>query len=193
MRVKTKALRHEVHYVPAPSDFNAKRDGYVTSDDDIGGYSRPEAGNLFLIGSQDPACDPQEWVEDPDDFNRQVTTEQFKSQVYRLAKRVPSLPIPNQPKGVVDLYDVSDDWIPIYDKSDLGGFYMAVGTSGNQYKNAPVVGLLMTELIDACERGQDHDNDPVKVKTRYTGVSLNAGFYSRLREVNKDSSFSVLG
>jgi len=38
-------------------------------------------------------------------------------------------------------------WIPIYDKSDLPGFYLAIGTSGNQYKNAPEVGKMMAELI----------------------------------------------
>ena len=43
---------------------------------------------------------------------------------------------PHDKKGVVDLYDVSDDWLPIYDKTDLEGFYVAIGTSGNQYKNA---------------------------------------------------------
>ena len=193
MKIKTRALRHEVHFVPAPEEYDTKRDAYVMSDDDTGGYSRPKAGNLILIGSQDPECDPREWVEDPDNFNRQVTTEQWRAQVYRAAKRVPSLPIPSQPKGVVDLYDVTDDWIPIYDKSSLKGFYMAVGTSGNQYKNAPVVGQLMTALIDACEHGRDHDKDPVTLKTRYTAVTLNVGFYSRLREINRGSSFSVLG
>jgi sarcosine oxidase subunit beta len=96
-------------------------------------------------------------------------------------------------KGLVELYDVSDDWIPIYDKSDLPGFYMAVGTSGNQFKNAPPVGHLMAELIDACEKGADHDVDPVQVTMPYTGVTLNAGFYSRLRDVNENSSFSVNG
>ena len=45
----------------------------------------------------------------------------------------------------------------------------------------------------AVEKGQDHDNDPVQVKMPYTGVVLNAGFYSRLREINEDSSFSVNG
>ena len=59
------------------------------------------------------------WVENPDDFNRQVTREQWEAQVYRCARRIPSLPIPEEMKGVVDLYDCSDDWIPIYDKSDL--------------------------------------------------------------------------
>jgi sarcosine oxidase subunit beta len=88
---------------------------------------------------------------------------------------------------------VSDDWIPIYDRSDLPGFYMAIGTSGNQFKNAPVVGHLMAELIDKVEHGHDHDNEPVKLKARYTGVELDSGFYSRLREINPDSSFSVNG
>jgi sarcosine oxidase subunit beta len=91
------------------------------------------------------------------------------------------------------LYDVSDDWIPIYDRSDLGGFYMAIGTSGNQFKNAPVVGHLMAELIKRVEGGHDHDGDPVKVRTVYTDVELDAGFYSRNREINPDSSFSVNG
>ena len=95
--------------------------------------------------------------------------------------------------GIVDLYDVSDDWIPIYDKSDLPGFYMAVGTSGNQYKNGSMAGLLMAELIDACEHGRDHDADPVRVCCPITGFELDAGFYSRNRDIVEGSSFSVLG
>jgi sarcosine oxidase subunit beta len=70
---------------------------------------------------------------------------------------------------------------------------MAIGTSGNQFKNAPVIGHLMAELIDRVEQGHDHDGDPVKVKARYTGLELDAGFYSRLREINPGSSYSVNG
>ena len=83
--------------------------------------------------------------------------------------------------------------MPIYDRSDLDGFYMAVGTSGNQFKNAPMAGVLMAELITACEQGHDHDRDPVQVKGHYTDFTFNVGFYSRNREVNRDSSFTVLG
>ncbi len=193
MRVKTKALRHEVHHVPGPPDFDFERNGAHISDGDNAIYFRPAAGNHILIGSEDPPCDPQVWVEDPDHFDRNLTREQWEAQVYRCARRIPSLPIPHEMKGVVDLYDCSDDWIPIYDRSDLDGFYMAIGTSGNQFKNAPVVGHLMAELIDACEQGHDHDSDPVQVETRYTGQTLDAGFYSRLREINQNSSFSVNG
>ena len=193
MNIKTRALKHEVHHVPSPPNFNFEKHGHPTSDGDIGTYFRPEAGNRIAVGTEDPECDDREWVEDPDNFQQEISQKQWKTQVYRLARRIPDLPIPNQPMGVVDLYDVTDDWIPIYDKSDLDGYYMAVGTSGNQFKNAGVAGHLMAELIDACEQGRDHDEDPLRVTGRYTGLTINAGAFSRLREINPDSSFTVRG
>lgn len=193
MNIKTRALRHEVHHTPSPEGFNFEKDGMHTSDGDSGVYFRPETGNAILVGSEDPECDDSTWVDDPDHYDRNLTDAQWKAQVYRLAKRIPNLPIPNRPKGIVDLYDVSDDWLPIYDKSDLGGFYMAIGTSGHEFKNAPPVGYMMAELIDRVEKGHDHDHDPVKYKTVYTGFELNVGFYSRRREMNPESSFSVNG
>ena len=191
MRIRTRALKREVCHVPAPKglDFNVL--GTIISDGDTGSYARPEVGNNLLVGSQDPECDDQEWV-DPDNYD-QSFTDQWKTQVMRNAQRIPSLPIPEQQRGVVDLYDVSDDWLPIYDVSDLPGFYMAVGTSGNQFKNGPVVGKLMAELIARVEAGQDHDNDPVQFDFIYTRRTLDIGFFSRLREVNPDSSNTVMG
>ena len=191
MNIKTRALRVEVCHVPSPAGFDYERDGTLISDGDIGCYSRPEVGNHILIGSEDPECDAREWVH-PDDFDRGFT-EQWTTQAMRQGQRIEELRIPNKPQGVVDLYDVSTDWIPIYDKTDLAGYYMAVGTSGNQYKNAPVVGVLMSELIEKVEAGQDHDRDPVKFSMKHTGRLCDVGFYSRLREVNPDSSFSVIG
>lgn len=193
MRVKTKALRHEVHHVPAPPGVDFEATGFHTSDGDTGIYFRPESGNNILVGSEDPECDPRVWVDDPDSYDRNVTEAQWEAQVFRLARRIPSLRIPTKRRGVVDLYDVSDDWIPIYDRSDLPGFYMAIGTSGNQFKNAPVVGHAMAALIDRVERGHDHDREAVQVKTRHTGEQLDLGFYSRLRKINTASSYSVNG
>ena len=199
--IKTKALRHEVMHTPSPEGYDYHKDGYHTSDGDIACYYRPEAGNMFLIGSEDPECDPQEWV-DPDEFyagkgetgrDNQLSEAQWKAQTYRCAKRVPNMQIPNQPRGTCDLYDCSDDWIPIYDKSAMKGFYMAIGSSGNQYKNAPVAGAMMAELIDACEKGLDHDKEPFQFKLPHIGRILNVGFFSRNREINYDSSFSVNG
>ena len=192
MKRRTRPLRHEVHHVPAPVDW-APNGGLHISDGDTGIYFRPDVGNTFLVGSEDPACDPHQWVDDPDVFDRTVTRDQWEAQVYRLARRVPSLSIPNSVRGFADLYDCSDDWIPIYDRSELPGFYMAVGTSGNQFKNAPVVGHCMAELIEACENGHDHDADPIRVRAVHTGFELEMGMYSRLREIDPDSSFSVMG
>jgi len=190
--IRTRALRHEVHVVPPPDNYRPEEEGYHTNDADIGAYYRPEAGNLILTGSVDPACDPQEWV-DPDKFDRQVSESQWKAQVYRLARRIPNLPIPNQPAGIVDLYDVSDDWIPIYDKSDLKGYYQAIGTSGNQFKTAPVAGGMMAELIDKVENGYDHDATPLKFKLPHLGLTIDMGAFHRNRKINRDSSFSVIG
>ena len=192
MKIKTKALRHEVVHVPAPEGFDYEVAGCPSSDSDVGAYWRPEVGNHILSGSEDPECDPKEWIEDPDDFNRNLT-DQARAQACRLALRIPELRIPNQFQGVVDLYDVTDDWIPIYDKSDLPGFYLAIGTSGNQYKNAPVVAKMMAELITQCENGKDHDQDPIVFHLEKMDRDINMKFYSRLREINQESSFSVLG
>lgn len=193
MAVKTRPLRHEVHHVPAPPDSDFGNSGITTSDGDVGVYFRPEGEQHILVGSEDPVCDEREWIDDPDAYHRGITEAQWQAQVYRLALRIPALPIPHDRKGVVDLYDVSDDWIPIYDSSSLPGFYMAIGSSGNQFKTAPVAGILMAELIDKVEHGHDHDADPVKVTCHYTGFELDAGFYSRNREVVRASSFSVMG
>ena len=191
MNIKTRALRVEVAHVPSPEGVDWENTGLITSDSDTGVYTRPEIGNHFLIGSEEPKCDPPEYV-DPDNYNLDFT-DQARTQVMREAMRIPDLPIPNRSQGVVDLYDVSDDWYPIYDKSSLPGFYLAIGTSGNQYKNAPAVGAFMSELIQRCENGMDHDTDPLQYRMKYINHTLNIGFFSRNREINKDSSFSVIG
>jgi sarcosine oxidase subunit beta len=193
MSIRTRALRREVHHLAAPAGFDFEHHGVMTSDADVGVYFRPGSGNSITLGSGDPACDPRTWVEDPDRCEREITEQQWTAQVYRLARRVPSLPIPNQAQGVVDMYDVADDWIPIYDKSSLPGFYMAIGSSGHQFKNAGAVGTLMAELIEACEGGLDHDHQPLQHRMPYTGWQLNLGAFSRLRAHSRDSSFSVRG
>ncbi len=190
MNISTKALKQEVAHLPMPVE-NWDEIGIVTSDSDIGCYTRPERGNFLLIGSEDPECDPREVV-DPDNYDENFT-EQWKIQAIRTAQRIPTLGIPSRMKGVVSLYDASDDWIPIYDKSCVPGFYMACGSSGNQFKNAPPAGAMMAELIEEVEAGRDHDAEPLQFHMKYTDRPINVGFYSRRRKVNPDSSFSVLG
>ncbi|MDH3740578.1 MAG: FAD-binding oxidoreductase [Hyphomicrobiales bacterium] len=191
MEITTKAVRQEVVHLPSPPDFDFGENGLVVSDNDIGIYCRPETGNHVLAGSEDPECDPREVV-DPDNFNRNFT-DQWTAQALRIAQRMPKLGIPNRMSGVVDLYDVTDDWIPIYDKSCVDGFYMACGSSGNQFKNAPVAGKLMSDLIEYCEAGKDHDQEPLQFKLQHLDHVFDTATVSRRRKINPDSSFSVLG
>ncbi|WP_171229529.1 FAD-binding oxidoreductase [Ruegeria sp. HKCCA4008] len=192
MTIKTRPLRQEVVHVPAPEGFDFEHDGTIVSDSDIACYCRPEHGNHILVGSEDPECDPHQWCEDDVNYNREFT-DQWTTQAMRYAQRVPSLGIPSKTRGVVDLYDASTDWIPIYDKSSLPGFYMACGSSGNQYKNAPIAGKMMAALIDYCEGGADHDAKPLQFELPYIKRTIDVGFYSRKRPINEESSFSVLG
>ncbi len=192
MTIETRPLRQEVVHVPSPEGFDFEGTAPVVSDNDIGIYCRPEHGNHILIGSEDPECDEHQWTENDTDYDRNFT-DQWTTQALRYAQRVPSLGIPSNTRGVVDLYDASTDWIPIYDKTSLSGYYMACGTSGNQYKNAPIAGKMMASLIEYCEAGNDHDARPLKFTLPYIKREVDVGFYSRKREINEESSFSVLG
>jgi len=55
------------------------------------------------------------------------------------------------------------------------------------------LGVFMSDLIEYCEKGSDHDTDPLQYKMKYINHTLDIGFFSRNRKINKDSSFSVLG
>lgn len=191
MAITTRPVRQEVVHVDAPAGFDVARSGLVVSDGDIACYVRPETGNHILVGSEDPDCDPREVV-DPDDFDRSLS-DQAVTQALRFAQRAPSLRVAPRPKGVVDLYDVSDDWIPIYDRSCVDGFYMAVGSSGNQFKNAPVAGRLMAALIEHVEAGGDHDARAMPFRLKHLDHTVDTASFSRRRRINPDSSFSVLG
>lgn len=193
MGITTRALRREVFVVPAPEGVDFDGGGFMSGDIDLGVYYRPERGNNVLIGSAEPDCDELEWIDDPDDYRTSMTDDEYQLLVLRTARRLTGLPIPQTKRGLVDLYDATPDWTPIYDRSSLDGFYMACGTSGNQFKNAAVAGHCMAELIVAVEGGHDHDIDPVVVTGRHTGNPIDLGTFSRLRQITEDSATSVLG
>ena len=183
MRVSTRAMRQEVAYVPSPAGVDQEADGVVTADFDLGVYWRPEVGGTMLVGGMEPACDVAEWVEDPDALDSAALSEDWTNIVYRAALRMPGMAIPNSSSGagIVALYDVTEDFIPVYDRGALDGYYMAIGTSGNQFKNAPAAGELMAEIITQCEGGRDVDADPLQHELKLTGHVLDASLFSRLR------------
>ena len=190
--VWTRPMRQEVHVVDAPAGFALDDGGAMLADLDLGYYLRPHTGGSLLVGGVEPDCDPLEWVDDPDDVAPTPTVACFEAQVWRAARRIPDLAVPHRPTGLAGAYDVTPDWVPIYDRTSLDGFYVAVGTSGNQFKNAPLVGQAMAELIGACESGHDHDTDPVRVGCHLIGRSLDLGAFSRNR-TGSVTSGTVLG
>ena len=187
--ISTRPLRQEVHVVPAPGDFRLGNGGTVVNDADLGTYFRPHPGETIVIGGLEPECDPLVWVDDPDDVDPHPTVAAWEAQVFRTARRVPGVKVPARPVGVGALYDVTPDWVPVYDRTGLDGFYVAIGTSGNQFKNAPLVGRLMEALIEA---GPEHDSKPVRYRCEETGLEIDMAHYSRRRKP-ANTSMSVLG
>ena len=192
--IGVRPLRQEVHYVQAPSGFNARGAlGPSIADSDLGTYIRAAAGDKIMVGGTEPECDALDWIENPDDSDPNVTASCFERQVVRAARRLSTLGVPITPKGVAGVYDVSDDWQPIYDRTDLAGFYVAMGTNGNQFKNAPLVGRFLASLVESVEAGHDHDEEPLQYMGEHTGNSINLGAFSRKRQFNMNTSGNVWG
>ncbi len=182
MAIGHRALRQEVFTAPAPVGLRLEDGAPFVSDLDVGQYFRPQIGGTLLLGGSEPECDELHWVDDPDSNSDYPTVEVWETAMMRLARRVPEFGVPSQPTGLAALYDASDDWVPIYDRSSLHGFFMACGTSGNQFKNAPIAGQYMREIIDATMGGHDHDAQPVQFHGAYTGQMIDLGAFSRRRE-----------
>jgi hypothetical protein len=68
-----------------------------------------------------------------------------------------------------------------------------MGTSGNQFKNAPLAGRFIAALVTEVEAGRDHDTDPVRYRGEHAGATINLGTFSRRRPVNADSTGTVMG
>jgi len=181
--VTVRPMRQEVHHVPAPAGYNGTGIGPCVADLDLGVYMRGTPGNGLLVGGTEPECDELQWVDDPDAINPNPTQPVFEAQVTRAARRLPELGVPGKAIGIAGVYDVTEDWTPIYDGTEREGFYVAIGTSGNQFKNAPVVGRLMRAVIDG----------ETSVVGEHTGLEIGLAGFGRNRPRNADSTGTVMG
>jgi sarcosine oxidase, subunit beta len=192
MAVRGRALRVETHEVECPPEFADDLGTFVT-DMDLGTAFRPHGAARLHISSTEPECDPLEWVDSPDRYSRAPTEAVWTRQILRVARRLTGLTVPNRPAGVGALYDVTEDWTPIIDKSQLSGYFMACGTSGNSFKLAPLIGRAMRAIIAATEQGRDHDSDPVALPLKHLAGHLDLAVYSRLRKPDAAHPRNVLG
>ncbi len=74
-------------------------------------------------------------------------------QTQRVARRTPTTQLPACARGILGVYDVTQDWIPIYDRTNRDRYYVAIETSRHGFKQASFAGELMAGLITACEAG----------------------------------------
>lgn len=182
--VTVRPLRQEVHHVPAPAGFGPPGGlGPIVGDLDLGIYLRPAPGGGLLVGGTEPACDPLQWLDDPETANLNPTQAGFTAQVTRAARRLPDLRVPGKALGVAGLYDVTEDWAPIYDRTERDGFFVAIGTSGNQFKNAPLAGRFLAALV----RGE------TTYTGEHTGLEIDLTSFGRTRPRNQASSGTVIG
>jgi sarcosine oxidase subunit beta len=184
----TRPLEQEVISLPAPPGFGPN-EGLCVTDADFGTYFRT-SGSGLLVGGMEAPCDELRWLDRPEDVRTSVSLPTWETQSYRLARRIPTAQVPHRPTGIVGVYDVTDDWIPIYDRTNLAGYYVAIGTSGHGFKQAPFVGSLMAALITACEAGHPHDEQAVVVPAPWSGHSVDLGHFSRLRKVSSQSAMN---
>jgi len=192
--LETRPLVREVHAMDNPLRGTPPGETLpIVGDLDGGIYFRPESGdNALIVGSTDPACDELEFVDDPDAARTNLSDRYRQRQCLRAMKRFPELTL-GPIKGVVSQYDVTvQDWYPIVDKTDLGGYFVCIGTSGSSFKTAPVLGSLVAELVAASADGRDVDGEPIQLELERIGQKVDTRFLSRRRGA-LESSDTVIG
>ncbi|MFF3854268.1 NAD(P)/FAD-dependent oxidoreductase [Micromonospora sp. NPDC002575] len=185
-RVRTRRIREELVHVPAPAGLDLALQGVHLVDGDLNINFRPESGNAFLGGSNGDLAEEQTVIEDPDEFNPMVTPGGWERATLRLARRIPTLGIPRARTGVVGLYDAAEDWLPIYDRTCFDGLFVAMATSGTQFKTAPIVGELLRHVIETELDGRDHTAEPFLAPT--SGRAYSTAQFSRLRDPRQGQS-----
>ncbi len=104
--------------------------------------ARPEVGHLTLIGVGE-----EEYV-DADNYNQGVDMPLVEATCAKLVQRMPGMREALFRGGWSGLFTVTPDWHPILDRIEgIDGLYVAVGFSGHGFKESPMIGLTMAELI----------------------------------------------
>jgi sarcosine oxidase, subunit beta len=185
-RVGTRRIREELIHVPAPAGLDVARHGVHLVDPDLNINFRPERADAFLVGSTGARPDEQTVVEDADSFHPLVTAAAWERTTLRLARRIPALGIPRSRMGVVGLYDAAEDWLPIYDRTCYDGLFVAMATSGTQFKTAPIVGELLRYVIECELAGRDHTAEPFR--SPVSARTYSTAQFSRLRAPQRDQA-----
>jgi len=135
---------------------------------------------------------PLEWIDSPDDSNPAVTATSYANQSTRAARRLSTLRVPSRPKGVAGVYDVAQDWTPIYDRPN----WRVLRGDGYERQSVQERATRWSILGDADRTrrgGDDHDSEPLRYVGEHTGNVINLGAFSRQRAINASSAGNVVG
>ena len=133
-------LRHQVVVLRRPPGPDAE---HPIVADNLNGFSaRPDIGGLTMIGAGE-----EEFV-DADTFNQGVDMDVVQPTFEAIAKRIPAMTRAVFRGGWSGAFTVTPDWHPILDRIEgIDGLYCAVGFSGHGFKESPMIGKAMAELI----------------------------------------------
>jgi glycine/D-amino acid oxidase-like deaminating enzyme len=109
-------------------------------------YLRPETGRLTLVGASHDnyAISPGQL----DTYRESPASETIYRVLERLCSRVPAMETGAVRKGHAGIYlDSQDRHALLGPAPSLEGFYCAVGFSGHGFKEAPVIGQALAELV----------------------------------------------
>ena len=138
--VPIRPLRHQVVVLRRPPGPDA--DHPIVADNLNGFSARPDIGGLTMIGAGE-----EEFV-DADTFNQGVDMDVVQPTFEAIAKRIPAMSRAVFRGGWSGAFTVTPDWHPILDRIEgIDGLYCAVGFSGHGFKESPMIGKAMAELI----------------------------------------------
>ena len=133
-------LRHQVVVLRRPPGPDA--DHPIIGDNPNGFSARPDIGNLTMIGAGE-----DEFV-NADTFNQGVDMDVVRPAFEGIARRIPAMSRAVFRGGWSGAFTVTPDWHPILDSIDgIDGLYCAIGFSGHGFKESPMIGKAMAELI----------------------------------------------
>ncbi|MFQ5872401.1 MAG: NAD(P)/FAD-dependent oxidoreductase [Dehalococcoidia bacterium] len=106
-------------------------------------YCRSESPDLTLVGNGNI-----EEEADPDSYNQKAGMGFVQDIWPRISKRMPILEEAEYFTGYAGLYTETPDQHPVIDKVEgIDGLYICTGFSGHGFKEAPIVGIAVAELI----------------------------------------------
>ncbi len=132
-------VRHQIINLRRPNDLpEHPAIGDIANDFS----SRPDIGFRTLLGVG------EEESPGPDSYNQGLDMPDVESGLKRLIKRIPAMSQALFQGGWSGLFTTTPDWHQILDGVEgIDGLYCAVGFSGHGFKESPMIGLTMAELI----------------------------------------------